>query len=642
MEVFSDHKSHGLSKSPYLLTDGGEDGVAGEVLQERAAIAINRSSLSTYDLFNRGLLIMIMSFILFYAVYYLTAVTAITATVDLSYATYEGLAHSNGITQWLGMRYAAAPVGDLRFAAPQDPPAVDGVQKADKHGKVCLGTGQSLHNGGMSEDCLFVDVFAPTHATSEPKLPVYFFIQGGGFNFNSNANYDGSGLIAASDYNIVVVTFNYRVGPYGFIAGREINSLNNGIKDQRKALQWVQRHISRFGGDPSHVVLGGDSAGAASIALHLTAYGGRNDGLFVGAAAESVSFATILTVEESQHQYDDLAVRLGCVNRSSSTSEAKCASTTEGHDTLVCLRSKTTAELQSKNFNTPYPGSEKPPLFMWNPVLDADLIRNYTYAAFDSGAFIHVPVIFGDDTNAGTIFTPRSTSSLAQSDTFLHNQFPYLTLQHLKRIKRLFPNHGPDFPNSGSWWRQVSNAYGDMRYMCPTLFISSAFARYGAEGKGKGNWNYRYNVEDAAQMKSGLGVPHTVELGAIWGPENVGGSAPSSYHAGGSNHWIVPLMQGYWTSFIRALDPNVHRLEGAPMWREFVAASRAGGAGKDVGSRSGSENDDDDKDTVEDKGKERWQRMLFGSKKTTGMEIVSTSVRARCRYLSSIGVAIRQ
>jgi hypothetical protein len=132
MEAFSDHQSHGLSKSPHLLTDGGEDDVAGEVLQERAAIAINRSSVSTYDLFNRVLLIVIMSFILFYAVYYFTAVTAITVTVDLSYSTYEGLTRSNGITQWLGMRYAAAPVGDLRFAAPQDPPVFDGVQKADK------------------------------------------------------------------------------------------------------------------------------------------------------------------------------------------------------------------------------------------------------------------------------------------------------------------------------------------------------------------------------------------------------------------------------------------------------------------------------------------------------------------------------
>ncbi len=132
MELFSDHKYHGLSDSPHQLADGDGHGVGGEVLQERDAIAINKSAVSTYELFNRGLLIMLMSFTLFYAVYYLTAVTAITVTVDLSYATYEGLAHPNGVTHWLGMRYAAAPVGDLRFAAPQDPPAVDGVQKADK------------------------------------------------------------------------------------------------------------------------------------------------------------------------------------------------------------------------------------------------------------------------------------------------------------------------------------------------------------------------------------------------------------------------------------------------------------------------------------------------------------------------------
>ena len=115
---------------------------------------------------------------------------------------------------------------------------------------------------------------------------MYFFIQGGGFNFNSNANYDGSGLVTASGKSIVVVTFNYRVGPYGFLASREVQgnpsaSLNNGIHDQRKALKWVQKYITQFGGNPKHVVLGGASAGAASIAFHLTAHGGRNDGLFV-------------------------------------------------------------------------------------------------------------------------------------------------------------------------------------------------------------------------------------------------------------------------------------------------------------------------------------------------------------------------
>ena len=96
------------------------------------------------------------------------------------------------------------------------------------------------------EDCLFLDVYAPTAATTSSRLPVYFWIQGGGFNTLSNANYNGSDLITVSDMNMVVVTFNYRVGPYGFLASNEVvqdGDLNPGLLDQRKALEWVQDHI---------------------------------------------------------------------------------------------------------------------------------------------------------------------------------------------------------------------------------------------------------------------------------------------------------------------------------------------------------------------------------------------------------------
>jgi carboxylesterase type B len=250
---------------------------------------------------------------LFLLLYHLSSALAVDTVVRLDYASYQGTS-ADGVTRWLGMRYAAPPTDALRFAAPQDPQIVSGVQSAQKvglvlqrdlfalpltiwqHGELCLGTGDNPRNPNTSEDCLFIDVYAPSVATNTSKLPVYFFIQGGGFNFNSNANYDGSGLIAASQNQIVVVTFNYRVGPYGFLASQEVQaspsaSLNNGLKDQRKALEWVQKYISRFGGDPKHVVLGGDSAGAASITYHLTAYGGRNDGLFVVSNFTSTSFA---------------------------------------------------------------------------------------------------------------------------------------------------------------------------------------------------------------------------------------------------------------------------------------------------------------------------------------------------------------
>lgn len=99
----------------------------------------------------------------------------------------------------------------------------------------------------MSEDCLFVDVYAPTHTTKTSNLPVYVFIQGGGFNDNANANYDGKGLVKVSGMGIIVVDFNYRVGPYGFLASSEVKqnaSLNNGLKDQRRLLHWIQDHIS--------------------------------------------------------------------------------------------------------------------------------------------------------------------------------------------------------------------------------------------------------------------------------------------------------------------------------------------------------------------------------------------------------------
>lgn len=145
-------------------------------------------------------------------------VTAASPKVYLNYTTYRGTVLPNGVTQWLGIRYAAPPIGDLRFREPQNPQpeyamSESTVVDADTFGPICIGTGEGPPTKDMNEDCLFLNVFAPSNARQGSKLPVYFFIQGGGFNTNSNANYNGSGLIQASGMNIVVVNFNYRVGP---------------------------------------------------------------------------------------------------------------------------------------------------------------------------------------------------------------------------------------------------------------------------------------------------------------------------------------------------------------------------------------------------------------------------------------------
>jgi carboxylesterase type B len=104
-------------------------------------------------------------------------VLAVSPLVKLNYTTYQGTTLSNGVSQWLGMRYAAPPVGDLRFSAPKEPLHYNDTQPATAHGKTCLATDAGPPSNTTDEDCLFLEVYAPSNATTDSNLPVYFFIQ---------------------------------------------------------------------------------------------------------------------------------------------------------------------------------------------------------------------------------------------------------------------------------------------------------------------------------------------------------------------------------------------------------------------------------------------------------------------------------
>ena len=410
-----------------------------------------------------------------------------------------------------------------------------------------------------SEDCLFLDLYAPSNASEHSKLPVYIFLQGGGFNSNANANMNGTSLVKASDRNIIVISFNYRVSLYGFLASAEIQkdgSLNNGLLDQRKALQWIQNYIGKFGGDPNHVVVGGASAGGGSVALQVAAYGGRNDNLFHATAAESQSFGAVRSVPDSQYQYDQL------VNRT------KCASSTTRHnDTLACLRGLSTNALQAQNIGTPFPGADQDPLFAYNPVVDNDFLQDLTLALFETGRFHNVPAIYGDVSNEGTIFTPKSLNTVEGSDSFLRAQFPTINSSQLSTVQALYPTSNfTHFQSSGKYWQSTSAAYGELRYVCPGAYLGN---EYYAHNSSSIVYNYHYNVTNAPSVQSGLGVPHVAELIAIWDPP----SLPASYKAGAPNANTIPLLQAYWTSFIRFFDPNVARLPGSPRWEVWGGQS---------------------------------------------------------------------
>ncbi|KAF9773976.1 hypothetical protein IL306_008095, partial [Fusarium sp. DS 682] len=255
--------------------------------------------------------------------------------------------------------------------------------------------------------------------------------------------------------------------------------------------------------------------------------------------------------------------------------------------------------------NKPLPnlGRTLPPQFMCTPSIDGKLLPDVTYRVYEEGKFIKVPLLTGDDTNGGTNFAPVNTSSLVESNEYMKANFPFLTLEQLGKINELYLNKNQSCPNPGCWWRQVSDVYGDMRYMCSSLYVSNALAIHGVPK----SWNYWYDVEDPAQMAAGYGVPHVVENNAVFWPVQ---TAPASYFKGEKNAPVIPVIQGYWTSFIRTLDPNTHRDKSAVKWEQWTEKGR--------------------------------KRIKFETGGKTKMEKPSEDLRKKCDYWAEIGPDIRQ
>ena len=188
----------------------------------------------------------------------------------------EGITLASGVRAWLGIPQAAPPLRELRWRAPQPVPRWSGVLHADRQGPMCLQVLRTrtmnhyFGNEATSEDCLYLNVWAPAQAQ---KLPVIVWIYGGGFNVGSAsmANYSGEGLAASG---VVRVNLAYRLGALGFLAHPDLTresgyggSGNYGLMDLIAGLQWVQRNIAAFGGDPANVTIAGQSAGSMAVAL---------------------------------------------------------------------------------------------------------------------------------------------------------------------------------------------------------------------------------------------------------------------------------------------------------------------------------------------------------------------------------------
>ena len=327
-------------------------------------------------------------------------------TVHLDSGLVSGTAaRAAAVRVFRGIPYASPPVGKLRWHAPLPPAHWDGVRKADQFGAICMqpafrGASRPANQAKMSEDCLFLNVWTAATSTSE-RRPVTVWIHPGGYQTGSGstAGYDGEAL---AKKGVVVVTINYRLGVFGFFSHPQLTkesehhaSGNYGLMDQVAALQWIQKNVAGFGGDPHRVMVFGDSAGSASVADLMGSP--RAKGLFQRASGESgawmgISLAATRTLAEAEQAGVKMAEQMHVKN-------------------LEDLRAIPAEDLLKGGRGG-------------GPVIDGWFIPKDVGTIFAEGKQNDVPLIVGSNKDEGTFFLQPTTAEkfIERSRARFHDQ----------------------------------------------------------------------------------------------------------------------------------------------------------------------------------------------------------------------------
>jgi len=456
-------------------------------------------------------------------------------TVTIDNGTLHG-GKTGDVRHFMGIPYAAAPVGPLRFRVPQPAEAWTDVRPAVESGAMCP---QTLSPAGPSndEDCLYLNVWTPSDAHD---LPVMVWLHGGAFLYGSGSDkyYDGT-LLAKR--GVVIVTINYRLGPFGFLAHPALSvddpfyptSGNYGLEDQRAALEWVQHNIDAFGGDPRHVTLFGESAGGFSTCVHYLS--SRTHGLFETAISESglcgmPDFAPLRATAEAQGM--TLAAKIGCPGNDATAVE--------------CLRAKSVDELMAASaapkISDQLPGGlAYQPEVLPNsiPNIDGYVIEQPLRQAFVAGAYEPRPMIFGNTENEGTMFL----SSLSAKE--ITNETDYraaIAVRFPSAVDAIVAHYPPSaFPSPNAALAELT---GDAFFICPTRFASRTLANRGVDAH-----RYLFAHPLANPILSDLGVFHASELPYVFGNDNFPLGKIDARP-------LVDAMQAYWTQFAKVADPN--------------------------------------------------------------------------------------
>jgi para-nitrobenzyl esterase len=300
-------------------------------------------------------------------------------TVKTANGVLEGTANPvTDVRMFKGIPFARPPVGDLRWKEPLPPNDWTGVRKADQFGPRCpqrpVFGDMNFRSNGMSEDCLYLNVWTPAKSVGA-KLPVLVYFYGGGFiaGDGSEPRYDGESLATKG---IVAVTLDYRLDIFGFFSHPELTkesphhaSGNYGLLDQYAALLWVKRNIAAFGGDPSRITIGGESAGSISVSAHMASPLSKD--LIAGAIGESGSYMGTLS-PVPQVEAEQAGVKFADAT---------------GANSLAALRSMTVEQLLNE---TGKPGAERFPA-----AIDGYFFPQPLRQIYAQGKQAHVPLLVG-------------------------------------------------------------------------------------------------------------------------------------------------------------------------------------------------------------------------------------------------------
>ncbi len=460
-------------------------------------------------------------------------VTAAQPTVTTAQGKAAGKLMDNGkVRVFVGLPYAAPPVGQLRWKAPEPPAAWKGVRDATKFGARCeqwpIWKDYIFQDDGPSEDCLYLNVYAPATARAKSRLPVMFWIHGGGYTAGSGSEprYTSSAL---PEHGVVLVTINYRLGVFGFFASNELakegngSTGNYGLMDMVAALRWVKTNIAAFGGDQNNVTIFGESAGSFAVSTLMASPAAQ--GLFQKAIGESgAPFSDVLPMDIAAER--------------AKRDQAWAAETLGAHSL---------AELPA---DAVLDAARKKGVGLFAPLIDGHFVPESVPAIYAAGKQAHVPLLAGwnRDERAGTLskgMTAKNWKAYAaehygtRAGEFL-KVYPADNDEQAVRSADDFTTNA--FIAYGTWqWVEAHTRTGDSPVYRYHFELPATPSEMHPEGK------YAFHSDELEYVFSTLNTRH----GATWRPED---------------RKLSDEMVLYWTNFARTGDPNG---EGLPHWPRY-------------------------------------------------------------------------